>query len=92
MVFASTPVSSDMRFAARPVGAARNTVSPFSINMRIIAFSVVVLPVPGPPVKIKRPFSSAARIASFCNSAYSMPSVRSISALSRSMPVMDSGG
>ena len=35
-----------------------------------MAFSVVVLPVPGPPVRIRKPFSIADLIASICFSAY----------------------
>ena len=68
-VLASSPVSSDIRLAARPVGAANNTVSPFSFKIRIIPLRVVVLPVPGPPVRMRNPFSSAWVIACFCSNA-----------------------
>ena len=69
MVLASSPVSSLMRLAARPVGAARNTFSPASFSRWMMALRVVVLPVPGPPVSSSTPCSMAARMASFCLSA-----------------------
>ena len=58
-VWASMPVSSPMRLAARPVGAARTTSSPIFRNRATMARTVVVLPVPGPPVRIST-FSPAA--------------------------------
>jgi len=70
IVFASCPVNSDMRFAALPVGAASNTFSPFNLRIFMIALSVVVFPVPGPPVRIKMPLDKACFIASFWPSAY----------------------
>ena len=66
MVLASSPVTSLMRLAARPVGAARNTLSPASWSRRMMAFKVVVLPVPGPPVRMRMPCSKACWMASFC--------------------------
>ncbi len=54
MVLAGLPVTSLMRFAARPVGAASATLSPSSSNSWRIPFRVVVFPVPGPPVRIKQ--------------------------------------
>ena len=59
-----------MRCAARPVGAASSTRLPRLCNILMIALSVVVLPVPGPPVSTSSPSDSAAVIASFCKSAY----------------------
>ena len=50
MVFASRPVCSVMRLAARPVGAASSTPAPAASSMRRSASSVLVLPTPGPPV------------------------------------------
>ena len=91
MVLASSPVSSLMRLAARPVGAARNTRSPASFNRWIMAFRVVVLPVPGPPVRMRMPCSKAARIASFCLSAYRMPLSCSMAAIFSSAPPMALG-
>ena len=69
MVLASLPVRSDIRFAARPVGAAKSTFSPLRSKILMIALSVVVFPVPGPPVKINMPWDSALRMACFCISA-----------------------
>ncbi len=52
MVLASPPVVSLRRFAARPVGAVKVICLPWASNRRIIPTVVVVLPVPGPPVRI----------------------------------------
>ena len=53
MVFASTPVVSDRRFAARPVGAQSITGSFNLLKISIIPSTVVVFPVPGPPVSTR---------------------------------------
>ena len=69
MVLASLPVSSVILLAALPVGAASATSSPlFSIRV-IMPLTVVVLPVPGPPVKIRSPLLTAISIASLCFSS-----------------------
>ena len=70
IVFASLPVSSDMRFAARPVGAARATSSPSRSKSVKMPLSVVVLPVPGPPVRMSSPFWMAVMMARRCFSSY----------------------
>ena len=66
MVFASQAVDSDSRFAALPVGAASAIFIPMESNIRISACTTVVLPVPGPPVRIITPWQSASKIAFFC--------------------------
>ena len=63
-VLASTPVSSVIRLAARPVGAASATFSPICPSSRMIAEIAVVFPVPGPPVRIMRGEVTAVMIAS----------------------------
>ena len=50
MVFAYRPVVSVIRLAALPVGAASNIRRPFFSRMRMMPFTSVVFPVPGPPV------------------------------------------
>ena len=50
-VVSPLPVSSVIRFAARPVGAASAKEMPFCSKLYIIPFKVVVFPVPGPPVR-----------------------------------------
>jgi hypothetical protein len=50
MVFASSPVVSVSRFAARPVGAHSRHFTFLALRMRRIEFTRVVLPTPGPPV------------------------------------------
>jgi len=58
-----------MRFAALPVGAASLILS-FSLEkILIIAFIIVVLPVPGPPVITTTLFSTEHLNASSCFSA-----------------------
>ena len=51
MVAASRPVSSPMRLAARPVGAVSSVLMPSASKSASMARTVVVLPVPGPPVR-----------------------------------------
>ena len=63
MVFASMPVDSDSRLAARPVGAASRILAPVSRKAVMIPSVVVVLPVPGPPVRIRILLRTACRIA-----------------------------
>ncbi len=81
-----------MRFAALPVGAARRTFSPLAFRMRMMAFRVVVLPVPGPPVRISIPLESASRTACFCISAYRMPCSASTAERYPSTPVSGCAG
>ena len=50
MVFASMPVLSVRRLAARPVGAASASRKPFTASIFRIELTSVVLPTPGPPV------------------------------------------
>ena len=50
MVFASKPVASVIRLATRPVGAQRESFTPFAESMRRMPLMMVVLPTPGQPV------------------------------------------
>ena len=50
MVFASIPVVSVRRFAARPVGAHNRHFTFLARRINRIEFTNVVLPTPGPPV------------------------------------------
>ncbi len=50
MVLASKLVDSDNLFAALPVGAQRAVSTPMFFKSRIKALTMVVFPVPGPPV------------------------------------------
>ena len=63
MVFASNPVASVIRLAARPVGAQSSMLTPFAARMRRIAFTMVVLPTPGPPVMTSTLEARANRMA-----------------------------
>ena len=73
--------ASSMRAAALPVGAARATRRPgFSVSRQARrATTVVVLPVPGPPLMIVSLLRQASAAASFCQSGRS-PSRRALSA------------
>ena len=64
MVFASMPVVSLMRLAARPVGAQRRSFAPLAERMRRIELTMVVLPTPGPPVMTSTLERSARQMAS----------------------------
>src|SRR5258706_16412817 len=67
MVLADFPVASDSRLAARPVGEANAYFFPRSSRVWIKAFRQVVLPVPGPPVKMLRDRVSAISMAACCS-------------------------
>ena len=81
IVIASYPVASVIRFAALPVGAAKRISNPSCSKYWIIPLIVVVLPVPGPPVKTTILSCATAWIASFCFSANVICSVSSIIAI-----------
>ena len=66
-----------MRFAARPVGAASNTLAFFRSKSLMMALITVVLPVPGPPVITSTLPVRLAPAASTCSLASSTGSVRS---------------
>src|SRR6516225_9001350 len=63
MVFASNPVASVMRLAARPVGAQSRSSVPLAARIRKTALIIVVLPTPGPPVITTTLDFSASRMA-----------------------------
>ena len=69
MVAALWWVSSLSRLAARPVGAHRATFSKAPSYSARIALTVVVLPVPGPPVSTMTRLDSASRTAWRCSGA-----------------------
>ena len=68
MVSAGVWVTSSSLFAARPVGAVSMTF--FPLNALIIPDTVVVFPVPGPPVRIVILFVMAYSMALFCSLSY----------------------
>jgi hypothetical protein len=74
MVLASSPVDSERRLAARPVGAHSSGLTPLTVMMVRIEFTKVVLPTPGPPVITSNLEDSARRMASFWLSARWMES------------------
>ena len=65
-VWASMPVSSLMRLAARPVGAASWISRPMFKSSATMPRTVVVLPVPGPPVRMSTPARAANSTAWRC--------------------------
>ena len=65
MVFASMPVLSDKRFAARPVGAQSAMVTVLALTIFSSELTRVVLPTPGPPVMTITLETSATRSAAF---------------------------
>ena len=63
MVWASRPVTSPSRLAARPVGASSSTSRPIRSYSVTMPRREVVLPVPGPPVSSSTPLSAASATA-----------------------------
>src|SRR5438876_7121701 len=59
MVFASRPVDSESRLAARPVGAHNWHRTLLARRMSRMALTSVVLPTPGPPVIMRARLDSA---------------------------------
>src|SRR6266568_4143158 len=59
IVFASKPVVSVSRFAARPVGAHSRHFTPLALRIIRIEFTSVVFPTPGPPVDNYDPVSES---------------------------------
>ena len=64
---AGSPVVSDIRFAARPVGAASTMLSFAADARRTISETTVVLPTPGPPVMIENADAPAVSTARSCS-------------------------
>src|SRR5665647_3744316 len=93
MVFASWPVASLIRFAALPVGAASNNLTPILTKIFRMALTMVVFPVPGPPVMIKTLSVTARLTASICLDAKVVSNYfcTHLSALSGSIGLMDFG-
>ena len=76
-VLAVVPVASVIRFAALPVGAAKATFKPIFCSASRYIFKIVVLPTPGPPVKIEillliKLDSASSWLGDKVNSAFSM--------------------
>ena len=69
MVFASSPVLSERRLAARPVGAHSAIERLFAKRIFSSELTRVVLPTPGPPVMTRMLETNAVRRASFWLSA-----------------------
>jgi hypothetical protein len=69
IVFASSPVDSDNRLAARPVGAHNSAFTCFARRIVSIELTSVVFPTPGPPVMTNSFDERARRIACFWLSA-----------------------
>ena len=70
---AGRPVASSIRFAARPVGAARRQRSPLARARARTALRVCVFPVPGPPVSRETGAVRAIRAAASCSGARRRP-------------------
>jgi len=81
IVCASYPLVSAIRFAARPVGAARRISRPSISKYLIMVLIVVVFPVPGPPVITINPFKTALWTACFWISSRIMSFFSSICAI-----------
>ena len=83
MVDDNNPVDSDSLLAALPVGAREAIFSSTSLSdillillyASIIAFTIVVFPVPGPPIKNDGFVSLKSSKAAFCDSSRKLPSV-----------------
>ena len=76
IVCVSRPVVSPSLLAARPVGAARRIVCPSDSRSLMIIFTVVVFPVPGPPVITSSPWFMDSLTAVICCPSNSRSSSR----------------
>ena len=92
MVLASSPVCSPMRLAARPVGAASSTATPFARRIRRIVSRVEVLPTPGPPVITVSLAPSTRRTASPCEGESALPVFSGAEGSARSRSISGQGG
>ena len=92
MVFASMPVCSVIRLAARPVGAPSRIFTPLAARIRRIASSSVVLPTPGPPVITATLARSAIAIAARCEAASVLPVFFSTQGMAFSASIAAHGG
>ncbi len=92
IVFASTPVVSVRRFAARPVGAQRATATPFATSIFRIELTSVVLPTPGPPVMTRALLDPARRSASRWLAASVIAPRASSQGIARSTSISGQGG
>lgn len=92
MVLGSSPVLSDRRLAARPVGAQSATSTPLARSTRRTEFTRVVLPTPGPPV-MTRTLERVARVrASRWLGASERPVLPSTQGIARSVSIACQGG
>ena len=92
MVFASMPVCSAMRLAARPVGAASRIFVPLAATIRRMASSSVVLPTPGPPVTTATFDRRTIAIAARCDGASVLPVFFSTHGMALSASIAGHGG
>jgi hypothetical protein len=83
----STPVVSERRLAVRPVGAHSGHRTFLARRISRIALTKVVLPTPGPPMRMRARLASACRSAAVWLGASSLPVLawHQATALSRSM-------
>ena len=92
MVFASSPVLSDNRLAARPVGAQSATRTCLAIRIFRIELTSVVLPTPGPPVITSTLLERAVRTASRWLAASCRPVRRSTHGIALAASIGGQGG
>jgi hypothetical protein len=92
MVFASRPVLSDRRLAARPVGAQSAIVTALAVRIFSSELTSVVFPTPGPPVMTITLETSATRSAAFWLSASANFVLRSTQGIALSTATAGQGG
>ncbi len=92
IVFASMPVCSVMRLAARPVGAASVTETSWRVSSLRMVSSSVVLPTPGPPVITETLAARMVASASRCDGASAFPVRASTRGTSLARSILPQGG